>query len=1142
MDFQNSYFEDEVRDGFYVPGIMKRAWGAEIKILYEIDRVCRKNNIKYFADFGTLLGAVRHNGFIPWDDDIDICMLREDYNRFLEVASKEFGNEYSVYNYRNNEDYWGFATRVVAQNKICFEKEHLDNFCQFPYIVGVDVFALDYISRDVQFEEMRSKKARILIEYADYIYENKLDTIKIRNVINIIEKNIGISIPENLIPLKSSDKYKFVELRVYLYEKAEEVFSFVSEDDSDYITKMMPNWLYNNSLKLNKKYYNESIYLPFENIEIPVPMDYDVLLKNRYGNYMKIVKDLGAHNYPFFQSQKDCLDVILKKESIKFLEEKKYSDYKLDRNLNELNDANAFKSIVKECLTDLREILKKINYEKNEDMLLNIFADFQQLLIDLGNYIEKVKGEETAVVLLIEKLCEEVYNVWYSLKNEKECTTGIIDVYFNELSNSISNEILNKDIVVFLPYKYEHWNTMKSEYRKEIEAGSDVYVIPIPYYYKNFEGEYISAACEINKFNNIINLKQYDEFDFDLMHPDRVYFNAVWDNENPVITVHPFFYAENLSKYTDRLIFINPFLIDDFSKENVREYYNMKYYCTMPGIIYADEVCVHSDVIKKAYIDKLVEFAGEETKEIWENKIKVTRYCKKDKLNIDILLNEARTFYEKVKNQDKKILLYYINIPSVIRYDEEDIILKITKIFKEIAVHTAIIVCMQKGAEKLLCKKESNLLERIRNLSSEYDSVLYLGENYDKNIADICDLYYGDISNMIQKFRNEKKTVICQNIVDDITLGNNLEFQAFVQVNEDTAYASCIDFNGLFKVNLKTDELEFVDIFPDEELNKTTIHCSAIYHKGSVYFVPAYGNSLHIYNIEKNEIISIKLPAIEQKNVLYKARYKFIDGRIIDNIFWLIPSTYSGILKINISEYSVMVIDDWIPGEGFFFRKTNIFKENELYIACRDNGFILKFNFQSEKGEIFRVKNACGFISAIEVDDKIVFAPTKDEDIVIWNTTNNVIKEIGGFSEKFVQGEIAFSKIIKKDNHLIFLPNMANMPVELDIETEKIICDTSERVIDKVVGDNIFKNDNEHIILYLYQTEKHYYFRYKSNNEENIFRISKGMEIIEKYKYNTEKVNIRYSNKIIECLKNNKQDVYYENKYFSLSEFVQLTK
>ena len=72
MEFPDSYFEDEVREGFYIPSLMKRAWAAQMEVLEIVGEICEKHHIRYFAEWGTLLGAVRHGGRIPWDDDIDI--------------------------------------------------------------------------------------------------------------------------------------------------------------------------------------------------------------------------------------------------------------------------------------------------------------------------------------------------------------------------------------------------------------------------------------------------------------------------------------------------------------------------------------------------------------------------------------------------------------------------------------------------------------------------------------------------------------------------------------------------------------------------------------------------------------------------------------------------------------------------------------------------------------------------------------------------------------------------------------------------------------------------------------------------------------------------------------------------------------
>ena len=79
---------------------LKEAQELMTTILKDIDSICRKNNINYWIESGTLLGAVRHKGFIPWDDDIDIGMLREDYNKFLEIANKDLKDDVILCNFK----------------------------------------------------------------------------------------------------------------------------------------------------------------------------------------------------------------------------------------------------------------------------------------------------------------------------------------------------------------------------------------------------------------------------------------------------------------------------------------------------------------------------------------------------------------------------------------------------------------------------------------------------------------------------------------------------------------------------------------------------------------------------------------------------------------------------------------------------------------------------------------------------------------------------------------------------------------------------------------------------------------------------------------------------------------------------------
>ena len=89
MEYIKDIYRDEIRDGFLVTADRKKIWQVEMELLEVLDRICCRNGLRYFVDYGTLLGAVRHRGFIPWDNDIDVVMMRPDYERLKLVIAKE---------------------------------------------------------------------------------------------------------------------------------------------------------------------------------------------------------------------------------------------------------------------------------------------------------------------------------------------------------------------------------------------------------------------------------------------------------------------------------------------------------------------------------------------------------------------------------------------------------------------------------------------------------------------------------------------------------------------------------------------------------------------------------------------------------------------------------------------------------------------------------------------------------------------------------------------------------------------------------------------------------------------------------------------------------------------------------------------
>lgn len=759
MKITDSYLEPEVRDGFYVPSIVKQAWAAELKVLGEIDKICKKHNIAYFADWGTLLGTVRHGGFIPWDDDLDITMKRADYIRFLQVAEKELPEGFEIFTYDRHPDFWSFMARVVARKKICFDKEHLDHFYGFPYIVGVDIFVLDYASWDEQKNEDRNKMARYVIAAADEIAEGRLAGEKANRELDRIQ---------TLFHVKIDRRDDLRLLRIQLYRLAEDLFAEFSEQESNMLTRMMPHELYRpEKLRLPKEYYEKQIWLPFENILVPVPCGYDEMLRQRYGQYMNINRAGGAHDYPFFETQKKQLQAVLDFEMPGY----RYTGI-VSRD-EKRGWEKSLKAIVMQIYHKLENCYHMLCEQNN--LQIEILQESQGLAIEMGTLIEQVKGEGHSTVHILEEYCEQIFEL--SQSETRENLDNLQEALLR-LEKSLQKEILERKTVVFLPYKAEQWEYIQSVWQAAMaDEKTDVYVIPIPYFYKEYDGELRDMQYEAEQFPSNLNIMSYDEFDFELHYPEMIFIQNPYDEFDPVISVHRFFYSTNLKNYTKQLVYIPPFVVDEFSKQDYRQYYNMKYYCTVPGVVNADRVFVQSENMKQLYVEKLSLFAGEDTRHIWEEKIQGLGSPKADLENqtdgnMEKVLWEWRTFIQRQDGTEKKVILYYTGLSSFIQYKEQMIhkMRKVFAVFAEYKEDIAVIWKPHTLIETTLEQINPELYEQYCTVKQEYltDGAGILDESSKGNMAiEVCNAYYGDASPLIQMCRNMGKPVMLQVVEEE---------------------------------------------------------------------------------------------------------------------------------------------------------------------------------------------------------------------------------------------------------------------------------------------------------------------------------------------------------------------------------------
>lgn len=297
LQFSRDYFEAEERDGFYIEPMMKNAWAAQLEVLSKIDAICREYEIPYFADWGTLLGAVRHGGFIPWDDDIDICMKRADLERFMYVLDncQDELESLSIYSDPN----WGaHAVKVVNSTAVIVDRQKIREYHGFSLTAGIDIFTIDYVPRDKALEEEQYDILRTISQTCHL----KREMEEYSPLSPEYLKGMRL-LREFLDKIKTTCQIEFSEenpTEQELYILIEEVAALYGDEDSDYLTQVACLGV-GMDYYISKEAYASEIRMPFENMMIPVPAGYDELLRKKYGaDYMVPQNKSAGHDYPFY--------------------------------------------------------------------------------------------------------------------------------------------------------------------------------------------------------------------------------------------------------------------------------------------------------------------------------------------------------------------------------------------------------------------------------------------------------------------------------------------------------------------------------------------------------------------------------------------------------------------------------------------------------------------------------------------------------------------------------------------------------------------------------------------------------------------------------------------------------------------------
>lgn len=259
---------------------LKQVQKIGLDLLKEFINICEKENIKYYAIAGTLLGAIRHNGFIPWDDDIDVALPREDYEKFLKVCKKYLPDNLRIVNCDENPNYLYYYSKLENLNYKVVDAIHKD---ETTYI-GIDIFAIDgspnnKLLRKLHFYRIFYHHALVTMCNINILKNRDRGTLE--NIIVSTLKLISKIMPFN--KLTSSYKQK---------KKIDNLLSKYSIDSSDIVGPLMAG--YREREMVPRDCLGKYTKHCFEDIQIEIPEDYDTFLKCIYGDYMKLPEDKSA--------------------------------------------------------------------------------------------------------------------------------------------------------------------------------------------------------------------------------------------------------------------------------------------------------------------------------------------------------------------------------------------------------------------------------------------------------------------------------------------------------------------------------------------------------------------------------------------------------------------------------------------------------------------------------------------------------------------------------------------------------------------------------------------------------------------------------------------------------------------------------
>lgn len=702
------------------------------------------------------------------------------------------------------------------------------------------------------------------------------------------------------------------------------------------------------------------------------------------------------------------------------------------------------KKQIEELLKQLEQAhsqIKEYIDQKSNQSAMELLQDCQSAGISIGTLVESTEAEGHPIVSQLEEYCELTYQIYENLSEGKEISANkmykLLRQKLIKVSNSIRNDIPTRKEAVFLPYKASMWDSLESVWQAaDADPDCDAYVIPIPYYDRNPDGSFGQMHYEADQYPDNVPITKYEEFDFDEHHPDMIFIHNPYDNMNLVTSVHPFFYSDNLKKFTDCLVYIPYFVVmGQMSKARA----------LCPVYIHADYIVVQSEKARKDY----------------DSRIPDEKFLPLGSPKFDSIIYKCQNPPEppvawKAKMAKKKVYFYNTSIGGMLR-NTDAFLKKMEYVFDTFQGRED--ACLIWRPHPLL---ETSLNSMKRQYRPVYDrlkkkfvdeniGILDMTPDIESTIA-LSDVYVGDSStSVIGLFGVSGKPIfVLNNYItspkeDDWRgekikpvfdmLGND-RYQ--ITQNNQLWFAKNDDFHYKFYMDLGTG------------------------YSGGVYYGKALEikDRIYILPISARNLLVIKNKKIKKIDFqeLYTGAGDFLGYWYNEKYIFLFPDLYPMLIRFNIETEEIIYVDGIQK-----FRVKNVNGErwlggtclygNELVFASPVDSSFCFLDIDTLKARVLKSnsKSNLGTHAIIPDGEELWLLPLNGMAITCWNPKTGEVREYSDFPTDFKSiqwpygyecserpfGNIAFSRECGNEN-IVVSPYWGNMYLSLDRETGRM--------------------------------------------------------------------------------------------------------